>query len=225
LALQKASIWNWDTRTQVVNCQYNPNELSISKSNQWEPKQGAGWKVPDVNFGNSGPRTLTMTLIFDTYEEQVAVTTKYTDKVMSLMEPSREELGGAHEGAKKRPPHVQFIWGDSWQSYSFVGVITQASQRFTLFLENGTPARATLQVTVQEVPKDPIKNRSRGPNPTSHAAGARRVRVVQLGDTIDWIAAEELGDATKWRTLADFNGIDDPRRLQSGQTLLVPPEA
>ena len=114
-----------------------------------------------------------------------------------------------------------FTWG---KFSTFPAVITQVGQKFTLFLENGLPARATLSVTLQEVPKKAAKKRQQGQNPTSRAAGASRVRVVQMGDTIDLIAADELGDAGAWRRVAETNNLEDPRRLTPGQALLIPAE-
>ena len=50
------------------------------------------------------------------------------------------------------------------------------------------------------------------------------MRVVQLGDTIDQIATEEMGEPSDWRRLAEANNLDDPRRLRPGQVLLIPAE-
>ena len=58
-------------------------------------------------------------------------------------------------------------------------------------------------------------------------AGAEQVRFrhfVQPGDQLDFIAAQLIGKPADWRKLADFNGIDDPRRLEPGVVLLIPPE-
>ena len=51
----------------------------------------------------------------------------------------------------------------------------------------------------------------------------RRVRIVDRGDTLWAIAGEEYGAPTEWRTIADENGIDDPRTLQVGTELVIPP--
>ena len=48
-------------------------------------------------------------------------------------------------------------------------------------------------------------------------------RVVQRGDTLNRIAAEEYGSAAHWRTIAEYNRIRNPRRLQPGEELLLPP--
>jgi hypothetical protein len=219
MTLTHAELINADTNAVVVQCQFNPNEVAISKSNQWGAEKSTGTSLPDVHFKGEGASSLTLTLIFDSYERRADVR-EQTKKVLSLMSGSVEETDAQHH-KHQRPPHVMFTWG---KFSTFPAVITQVGQKFTLFLENGLPARATLSVTLQEVPKKAAKKRQQGQNPTSRAAGASRVRVVQMGDTIDLIAADELGDAGAWRRVAETNNLEDPRRLTPGQALLIPAE-
>jgi nucleoid-associated protein YgaU len=181
---KKAKFYNADTGKEVVECHFNPNDFTVSRTNQWQSKR----------------------------------TSQSTGLLAALMEVPAVR---SPSGRAARPPHVEFGWGNF---RSFRAVITQMSQKFTLFTSAGTPVRATVTITLQEVPREAAKNQSKGQNPTSVARGARKARVVQPGDTIDWIAADELGDPTAWRILADVNGIDDPRRLRPGQVLLIPEE-
>ena len=74
-------------------------------------------------------------------------------------------------------------------------------------------------------PQEAVKNQNKGQNPTSRAAGAQRVHVVEPGDTIDLIASNEIGEPGDWRQLAEANQLDDPRRLRPGQRLMIPAEA
>jgi nucleoid-associated protein YgaU len=48
---------------------------------------------------------------------------------------------------------------------------------------------------------------------------------VRAGDSLASIAQAHLGDPTRWRAIAEVNGIDDPLRLMPGTTLTVPLEA
>jgi LysM repeat protein len=48
------------------------------------------------------------------------------------------------------------------------------------------------------------------------------VHMVQRGETLGAIARRYLGDASKWRIIAEANGIDDPKQLQIGQALTIP---
>jgi len=49
------------------------------------------------------------------------------------------------------------------------------------------------------------------------------MHVVRSGDRLDNIAAKEYGDAGNWRPIAEANNLDDPRRLQPGHVLIIPP--
>jgi len=59
--------------------------------------------------------------------------------------------------------------------------------------------------------------------PPQRAADAAATRVVRVrrGDTLQRIAQRELGAATRWRALVDWNPGVDPRRLIPGTRLLV----
>jgi nucleoid-associated protein YgaU len=49
-----------------------------------------------------------------------------------------------------------------------------------------------------------------------------RSHVVQRGQTLSEISEERLGTATRWKEIADLNGITDPRKVRFGQILLLP---
>lgn len=51
------------------------------------------------------------------------------------------------------------------------------------------------------------------------------IYVVKDNDDLFRIAADEYGDWTWWKPIADRNGIKNPRRLVTGQTLILPATA
>ena len=221
----KASIWNEDLKppAQVVTCLFNPNTFSINKTSTWSTEQCQGEDVPLAMFAGGGAATLTIDeLLFDTYtlEPQRGKEDKhppsvrdYTDKVVKLtkIDPSLKDP----KTQRARPPRVTFRWG-SWTS--FKAVVTSVNQRFTLFMANGTPVRATLSVTLQEVSES---DSYPGTNPTSRA-NVQRVHRVNPGEMIDTVAFKFYGDASKWTLIADHNRLSDPLRLTAGQLLAIP---
>jgi LysM repeat protein len=46
--------------------------------------------------------------------------------------------------------------------------------------------------------------------------------VVKKGDTLVSIAAHQLGDYTRWQSIANLNGLRDPNKLTVGQKLRLP---
>ena len=203
-----ATISTVDEPKIELPCQFNPSGFTLSKTNSWaEPKT---LEATEFQFTTEGLRRIDgLTLWFDTYEQDKAVTT-LTDQLREMM---RATVGGKNN-TKPRPPHVVFTWG---QYRSFTCVVTSVAEEYKLFFADGRPARSQVKVSLLEVPMPQT-----GQNPTSRAAGARRVYTVQLGDTLDWIASTELGDAGAWRSLAEANDVDDPRRLRPGQRLFIP---
>ena len=113
------------------------------------------------------------------------------------------------------PPAVAFEWG----VFCFRAVITNMTQKFTLFKKDGTPVRAKVDVTFtqHEDEKDYAHQ-----NPTSGGGPVERVWSVVRGDRLDTIAAAVYGDATKWRRIAEHNGIVNPLALPSGRRLTIP---
>jgi hypothetical protein len=212
-SLATATIVNVDKGGNPIKVMFNPKEYAQSKSNSWSQGKNKSTNVPALEFGGGQPTTLTMQLFFDTYEEKADVRKKYTDAIWELMliDDSLKDK----KTKKGRPPTVQFHWG----GLSFVAVITQIKQNFTLFLPDGTPVRATLDVTFQQTkdPKDHPKQ-----NPTSGGIGGERLWTVSEGDTLQWIAFSVYGDATQWRPIADANRLQRVRTLTPGTVLEIP---
>ena len=49
-----------------------------------------------------------------------------------------------------------------------------------------------------------------------------RRREVRPQDTLSTIAYEEYGDPNKWRSIADYNNLDNPLAISPGQVLSIP---
>jgi hypothetical protein len=197
-----------------VSCTFNPFEYSISKSNSYEQKSKNNSDVPQVEFKGAGPQTLKLSLTFDSYETYEDVSLD-TNQLWKLMESKTRQEGNKQK--KTPPPEVAFEWG----VFRFVAVITEMTHKFTLFLADGTPVRAKIDVTFTQH-KD--LNDYPSQNPTSGSQSVERVRRVIAGDRLDTIAYEVYGDSTKWRLIADRNHIIDPLVLRAGQPLTIPME-
>jgi nucleoid-associated protein YgaU len=202
MALEKAAIKRHIPPGETIEVLFNPNEYRLNVSNQFAEVAIPGLAAPLVQFGRGNASTLSMRLFFDTYEQRTDVRL-YTGKVIKLMtiDPSLHA-----------PPVCMFVWG----KLEFVGVLERADQSFTLFLPNGIPVRAALDVSFKE-----FFDGKKQAGLLESADFAKRY-TVQRGDTLSSIAGVEYGDHALWRLIAEENGLDDPLALQPGQVLVIP---
>lgn len=186
------------------NVLFNPTQYGVDNSNLIAESGVPGLEAPILQYVHGNTRTLEMELFFDTYEEGVDVRGS-TDQVYNLLKINP---------ATHAPPICQIAWG----GFRFRGVLDHVSGKFTLFLPDGTPVRATLSVTFKEYIDVQVLVRE---NPTQ-SADHRKNRWVKSGDRIDNIAAEEYEDSEQWRAIAEANNLDDPALLEPGVVLVIP---
>lgn len=203
-----------DKRYVKLECQFNPSQLTVSKAVNWKPpdKTAPARNAPDLDFGGGQSASFSLSLIFDTTQSSGKKDVRqYTQELLKLV-----MLHGPLD-RRLPPPRVQFRWG---KLSLFLAVVTKVDITYTLFLPDGTPVRAS--ATVAFTQQDDSDDYRRRQNPTTRTE-ARKTRVVQTGDRLDLIAHEEYGHPSHWRYLAEVNHLLDPRALQPGQILAVPP--
>jgi hypothetical protein len=197
---------------QTVSCMFNPFEYTVSKTNTFSEEPANDSNTPHAELSNSGPQTLKIKLTFDSYETGEDVSLE-TNKLWSFM--MRSDNGSGGENERSETPQVAFEWG----VFKFVSYITQMTHKFTLFKNDGTPVRASVDVTFTQYTD---VNDYPDQNPTSGGGPNERIHRVVSGDRLDTIAAEIYRDATKWRLIAEHNRIMNPLVLKPGQVLRIP---
>jgi nucleoid-associated protein YgaU len=214
-----------------VEALFNPSEISVSGAASWDQEYPASYSGPnaatvELEFHSVEAQTLSIELFFDTYESRAATTFK--DAVVALLPTVVSERQAtdvrrytervaqlaAVDQTLHRPPVCDLRWG---AFDIFTGVLTSLNQRFTLFLEDGTPVRATLSCSFLGVSLP--WQRRKGELQSSDVTKTRRVR---RNDTLHSIAAEEYRDPALWRHIARANGIVNPRDLKPGTLLTIP---
>ena len=108
-------------------------------------------------------------------------------------------------------------WGQ--QATFFQGVLTQLETRFTMFMDDGTPVRATNRCSFKQW----CSNVSDLKAQDLLSSDVAKVWVVKQGQTLAMIAALEYGDARAWPVIAEANRIDDPLGVRPGARLMLPP--
>ena len=199
--------------TKFLQVQFNPTEYGLDKAAQIAEIAIPGIDSPILQFVRGQTEKLTLELFFDTTDDGIGDNS--TD-VRTLTSPF-------YQLVKIQPkthavPRIRVTWG---QGLSFKAIVESVSQKFQLFSPEGVPVRATLTIAFREYKTLEEQIAAMNLQSSDHT----KQRVVQRGDTLPRIAADEYGDSTKWRIIADANAesVPDTRRLTPGATLLIPP--
>jgi nucleoid-associated protein YgaU len=212
---------NGRQKNQPIEVLFNPAEYSLEKGNTFQSTPLPGLATPVTQWVTGNADVLTMDLFFDTYAkssrhsnvQQREDVRNYTRKISSLMDV---------DPTLHSPPIVQFIWGPpigSPENLQFTGTIEKVSQKFTYFLDDGTPVRATLNITIKEYKTVKDQLAEIGRESPDHT----KMRVFKDGESLWFYAAEEYLDPGEWRVIADQNKLDNPRLIESGTELELPP--
>lgn len=204
--LKKAFIQTTEDEGKVIEIPvlFNPTEYSLEKSNEFSTINIPGLESPLLQFSRGNMETLTMDLFFDTYAENTDVRT-HTDKITDLLKINP---------AIHAPPILTFIWG----SLNFTCVLSRVSKKFTMFRSDGIPVRSTLNVTFNEY-KTGLNEREK----KLQSPDKTKTYIVKQGDSIWAISAREYGDPAQWRPIANKNGIMNPKSLEIGLEITIPP--
>lgn len=155
---------------EPVEFMFNPTLLTFTRTVKWQSEQGNRGEnaLPKVNFSGVDPFKLTLNqVVFDTYEKRECVVEQYIKKLKKAVE--------SPDGQKKRPPVYYLIWGNR---KSFPCVMVTLTYKLDLFLPNGTPVRALVDMTLQEVEQENLPG-DRQPNTSDQARSGSESRAAR----------------------------------------------
>jgi len=203
MALEKALITN-EVTGERMPVMFNPEEYTVNKDNNFAQQAIPGLSAPILQFVHGNMQTLEMELLVDTYEAGGDVR-ELTKKITGLMDIDR---------TTHAPPVLLFTWG----SLTFTCVLARASQRFIMFMPEGIPVRARLNVTFNEFRNVDLEAKEI----KRETADYTKFHTVGQGETLSAIAGRLYGNPKLWRAIALRNHIENPRVLETGTRLIVP---
>jgi hypothetical protein len=209
MALEKAVITNTVTGKKIP-VMFNPTEYTVSQDINYAQAAIPGLSQPLLQFVNGNMPTLDMELFLDTNEATQANAARsdvrnLTQQITNLM---------AIDSTTHAPPILVF----TWSSLSFTCVLAKVSQKFVMFLNDGTPVRARLQVSFHGYRTGAAQSKEA----KLETADYTKSYIVNQGDTLSKIAGVVYGNPALWRPIGLNNDIDDSIDLTVGQQLLVP---
>lgn len=143
--LVKCLIKSLDTSDEV-EAMFNPKEIGIDKTIPWNKHKSSVADIPVLEFTDPDGKEMNIELLFDTFEQKESVWEKYIKTLEKLTQVVKE---------KKRPPMVLFTWGTAFPG--FMGVIASLGVKYTMFLKDGAPCRATVTLKMKEAKKLEVK--------------------------------------------------------------------
>jgi hypothetical protein len=149
----------------TIEFMFNPTELDFSRSVNLNRSNGARTDegLPKISFGSPEPYKLTLSnLLFDTYETGKNVYTEYISRFRQSVEFLQN---------KERPPIYLFTWGSQEYLRCFVQSL---SYKLTLFLPDGTPVRAIVNLTLEEIGESTTPGNTGTPNSGSNRTSDSR---------------------------------------------------
>jgi nucleoid-associated protein YgaU len=204
---------------------FNPSSYTIQTTPKYSEEAALGQDTPKQNFLHGGQRTLTTTLLFDSYSDfdgggmQLTAVSPLSAGVENIIPPvydkvSKLERAVHVDGTKHHPAMVTLHWG----KLHFRGYITSFSAEYTMFSMEGKPIRARVNLTITEYVEPNVDSRKS----PFESPDRTKSKVIVEGMSLWNIAYEEYGDCEKWRVIAKENHIMDPKELTPGTIIVIP---
>ena len=169
-------------------------------------------------------RRLTVDLFFDAFKPDASTEGDVVGIAGRADEaPAGQARHQRQEGAAR--PGCMFNWGEAWTFKSYVESLTIQYLRFA---PTGKPIRMLAKLKLKQMEKETLPR----------AAAAAPTRAARTPPPSAWPASpatscatatrcsrspsRTTSDPTRWRAIAEANGIDDPMRLRRGAQLTIP---
>lgn len=214
MTLEKAQITNTVTGRKIP-VQFNPEEYVLQRDINYAQANVPGLSAPVLQFVSGAMQTLEMELFLDSLEQHKVGSTvinRAQSDVRELVKQVTDLM--AIQPSTHAPPVLLFTWG----SLAFTCVLARCTQRYVMFLPDGTPVRARLTVSFSEYRNTELEAKE----VKRETADYSKRHVVQQGETLSSIAGQAYGDPRLWRVIAAANRLKKARNLTPGTPLLLP---
>ena len=214
MSLEKAQITNTVSGLKIP-VQFNPEEYVLQRDINYAQAAVPGLSAPILQFVSGALQTLEMELFLDSMEQHKVgstVVNRAQSDVRVLVKQVTDLM--AIQPSTHAPPVLLFTWG----SLAFTCVLARCSQKYVMFLPDGTPVRARLNVTFNEYRNIELEAKEI----KRETSDFSKRHVVTEGETLSSIAGQEYGDPRLWRVIAVANRLQHARHLPVGLKIRLP---
>ena len=201
----------------------NPNEYQETFAVEFEEAQAHGTSGSDLKFKRIKPKKLNLNLLFDgtgiiqndgLFNLNVLGVGNGNASIVEQIDAFKK-VTLDYQGETHAPRYVKISWG----TLLFKGRMTNLNLSYTLFKQDGTPIRARGKATFKES-KD---NEARVAEEDSSSPDLMHLRIVEEGDKLPLMCYKIYGDASLYRQVAEYNNLNDFRKLEVGTQVKFPP--
>lgn len=188
---------------------FNPEQYSIRYEIESDDSSGSGTSGSSQTFQRMKAQDLSLDFTIDgtgVNGEKIEV----PDRVRSFLDVAYEYQGDQH-----RPRYLKIVWG----TLIFKCVLKSATVNYTLFNPDGQPLRAKITASFNGFIEDTL----RAAQEDSSSPDLTHLRTVQDGDTLPLMAYRIYGDSKYYFQVAEFNGLGNLKKLETGQKIFFPP--
>ena len=194
---------------KIFTVMFNPQSYTQKYEVEYSDRQGQGDSGSPQIFGKIKPQEYSFEFVFDGTGTAVAK--------QDVQETVEDFLAvtGKFEGDSHRPRYLILHWGTLFSSC----ILKSAEISYTLFDNNGIPLRAKVKAEFSENIGDTLrvaKERKNSPDLT-------HIRVIKVGERLSLLCQQMYGTPDYYLQVAAYNGLNDFRNLQVGQSLYFPP--
>ena len=183
----KLTIGSLDDPNLAVETDYNPKDLTLSRSVPWGIKNHVGKDALDPEFTGSQPRSMDLELFFDSYEQGYPLQGVITN-LEAMATPT--DITSTDE-TKRRPHYCLVTWGQGERAAfpPMRCVIESVTTKITMFARDGAALRIVANVKVRE---------ARMSNDGRYDAAAARQLAVMASNAEKRASDDQRTDA-EWR--------------------------
>lgn len=195
-----------------IEAMFNPDTYSRRYQVKYKEPEVSGQNKMTLIFQGISSNDLNLKLIADgtgivPLPKNISSVDDYIDKM--------KKLTSSFQGTEHRPNYLKIIWG----ALSVICVCKTLNINYTLFKEDGSALRATIELGLTESTdfKEKAKEAKKSSPDLTH------IRTVKAGDTLPLMTFKIYGDSSYYMEVAKINNLTSIHAIKPGDQLYFPP--